>query len=428
MHQLLYASEHYNGHTFTVWEELIPFFSKETYSKPFGKLDDKFCFEITHNHGILSVNSSYYIGVDWIERGKVALFVEPKLNVKNENQVNFMSMLIDSLDAPENISHLDGLFDVNFDETWIAIPQQKDILSPILVVQFLKLLKGIVRMGLKKSYYTVTESLNSKIRGKILVGQQIKKNLLQNRHTSTICQYQEFGFNFPENQFLKTVLSFVEKYLHISDSFFSKPQKRQLNEIIDYCAPAFANVDELQDKRAELRVKNNVFFKDYVEAVRIGKFVLKRFSYNINKLSESSSMTPPFWVDMSKLFELYVFGKLKTIFSGPKEITYHDHFLGRKETDVLIRAKGFEAVVDCKYKPRYLRNNPSLEDMRQLAGYTRLKSVYKKLSISTDELINGLIIFSSQEGEKDIKREDLYSTPIDEYVGFYKLGIALPEI
>jgi 5-methylcytosine-specific restriction enzyme subunit McrC len=171
-----------------------------------------------------------------------------------------------------------------------------------------------------------------------------------------------------------------------------------------------------------------VFFRDYQQAVRIGQFILKRFSYNINKYSGSSAMTPPFWIDMSKLFELYVFGKLKTLFTGPMEVTYHDHFRGGKETDILIRAKGFEGVVDCKYKPRYLENDPSLEDKRQLAGYTRLKSVYKKLDVAPHELVNGLIIYSNQECPDGFEREKLYTNPIDEYVAFFKLGLRLPEI
>jgi 5-methylcytosine-specific restriction enzyme subunit McrC len=426
MQQLLYASEHYQEFTLAIDEEYKHLFVQENYNRLFGKQEKDFCFQISHQQGVLSINSSYYIGVDWIEKERVALYIEPKLN--SENQVNFLSMLIESLEAPENMNHLDGLFDVNFEESWIVIPQQKDLLSPILVIQFLKLLKHIVKKGLKKSYYIVTKSLRAKVKGKILVSNQIKKNILQNRKTINICEYQEYGINFLENQFLKTVLSFVKKYLTESNSYFSTFQKRQLNEILDYCMPAFASVDQLKDIREEPKVRNNVFFRDYKDAIRIGGFILKRFSYNINKLSETSSLTPPFWIDMSRLFELYVFGKLRTLFPVRNDLTYHDRYTGGKETDILIRAKNFEGVVDCKYKPRYLKNDPSLEDKRQLAGYTRLKSVYEKLGKSHNEVINGLIIFSSQECEKNFELDDLYRIPINEYVGFFKLGIALPEL
>ncbi len=75
-------------------------------------------------------------------------------------------MLIDSLEAPENLDHLDNLFDVEYDSPWITIPEQKDLLSPILIVQFLKLVQRIVRKGLKKSYYRVTENIDSHVKGK----------------------------------------------------------------------------------------------------------------------------------------------------------------------------------------------------------------------------------------------------------------------
>ncbi len=97
---------------------------------------------------------------------------------------------------------------------------------------------------------------------------------------------------------------------------------------------------------------------------------------------------------MSKLFELYVFGKFRKRFPERGALTYHDDFRGGKQTDIIIRAKGFKCVIDCKYKPQYENNAPSLADKRQLAGYTRLKSVYNKLEVSYEKLIPGLIIYS----------------------------------
>ena len=131
---------------------------------------------------------------------------------------------------------------------------------------------------------------------------------------------------------------------------------------------------------------------------------------------------------MSKLFELYVFQRLKVLFPAPEAITYHDRHKGKTETDILIRAADKQCVVDCKYKPRYGNSSPSLEDKRQLAGYTRQKSVYDKLSKPYCEVIRGLIIYSHQNTKDLFEIDSLFETSIDEYVDFYKLGISLPEL
>jgi len=382
------------------------------------------CFRIDNTGQNFTVDTNYFVGVDWLIPGQAAVYVEPKLN--DTEQVNYLGMLLQSLETPENLQHLEGLFHVDYDSPWIPIPQQKDRLSPLLIVQFLKLVQHIVRKGLKKSYYRVTENLDSRIKGKILVGQQIKENVVKNRLTKTVCNYQEYGFNTVENQFLKLVLEFVSSYLNQNSQFFNRAQNLQLRHILSYCLPTFEHVDSLKQKHASIHVKKNVFYKEYEEAIKIGGYILKRFSFNIDKTSQSSTSTPPFWIDMSKLFELYVFSKLVKIFPEAEAITYHDKFVGRKETDILLKKEEYKCVIDCKYKPRYEGQNPSLEDKRQLAGYVRLKSVYNKLNVPLDKIIKGLIIYSHQGCDEEIKKEELFKKEIGEYVEFYKLGVSLP--
>lgn len=429
MNRLIYASEQYENKSIDLTDELrIHFKINENYFKQFKtSSESRNCFKLSCEESDIRIETNYFIGVDWIITDKVSLYIEPKLN-DEVREIDFLNMLMDSLNAPENFNHLDDLFDIKYEESWIPIPQKKDILSPVLIVQFLKLLQHIVKKGLKKSYYNVQANLNGKVKGKILVASQIKENILKNKYTHTICQYQEFGVNYTENQYLKEVMSFVKTYICQSNNYFTNEQKKNLLNILNYCAPPFEQVEGLKNKHVKIKVKRNVFYKDYEEATRIGELILKRFSYNISKAGVVAVTTPPFWIDMSKLFELYVFKKLKEIFPISGEVTYHDRFLGKKETDILIRAENFQSVVDCKYKPRYIDNNPSLEDKRQLAGYTRLNSVYDKLKIPYNEIVKGLIIYSHQSFKSDISKEDLYKRPIKEYVDFYKLGISLPEV
>lgn len=427
MHQLLYISEqHQRKHLATLPDDFKSVLVKASYTKLFPYKADLLCFGVYNDEQTFTVDSNYFIGVDWIVRQKAAIYVEPKLNDGTE-EVDFLGMLLKSLEAPENLEHLEGLFHVDYDQPWITIPSQKDLLSPILVVQFLKLTQKIVRKGLKKSYYRITENLNSRVKGKILVGQQIKENIVKNRLTKTICNYQEYGINTYENQFLKLVLEFVGSWLNSKRHFFDKPQYSQLLSLLQYCSPAFEQVDILANKHQKIHNSANPFYKEYIEALKIGGYILKRFSFNITKTSTDQAETPPFWIDMSKLFELYVFQKLKDIFNSNGDVTYHDSFR-KKETDILIRATGYECVVDCKYKPQYKDNTPSLEDKRQLAGYTRLKSVYRELAMPLDKVIKGVLIYSHQSSPDKIQRNNLFETDMGEYVDFYKLGICLPVL
>jgi 5-methylcytosine-specific restriction enzyme subunit McrC len=407
-------------------DELKLILSGEVYKKTFYHKSDMLCFQLFNEKQVFTVDTNYFVGVDWLVSGKAAVYVEPKLN--QTQQVDFLGMLLQSFDAPENVEHLEGLFHVEYEQPWIPIPAQKDLLSPILIVQFLKLVQGIVRKGLKKSYYRVKENLNSRVKGKILVAQQIKENIIKNRVTKTICAYQEFGVNTKENQFIKLVMEFVSSYLNNKHSFFTNEQKQLLQNTLNYCLPTFDHVELPKRKHEKAHVRKNIFYKEYEEAIKTGEYILKRFSFNINKTSQNKTSTPPFWIDMSKLFELYVFGKLQKMFSQLNAITYHDTFLGRKETDILIKVDHFKCVIDCKYKPQYINNTPTLEDKRQLAGYTRLKSVYNKLNIPYNQIVPGLIIFSHQSCSNEIEKEKLFETEIGEYLQFYKLGVKLPEL
>lgn len=428
MHRLIYASEQHQSKALSVHDALKPLFQDIEYSRVFKvEAERPCCFKISHNQGKFAIDTSYYVGVDWVIKDKASIYIQSKLDEDN-TQVDVLGMLMESLEAPENLEHLESLFEVDYDTSWIPVPQEKDLLSPFLIVQFLKLLQHIVKKGLKKSYYTVQENLANRVKGKILVGRQLKENIFKNRQTNTVCEYQEFGVNCEENRFLKTVLSFVKAYVYQSETYFTSKQKLVLTQMLNFCEPAFHNVESLKNKHKEVKARRNIFFKDYEEAIRIGHYILKRFSYNISKVSTTASVTPPFWIDMSKLFELYVYRKLKDLFSTVDAVSYHDKYSGGKETDILIKTDGYKAIVDCKYKSQYKDHNPSLEDKRQLAGYTRLKSVYKKLKIPYNEVVDGIIVYSHQESPNYLLKEDLHRKRIEEYISFYKVGISLPVV
>lgn len=377
-----------------------------------NKSDDNYLFE-----------TSYFIGTDWLIENELSIYVEPKQN-EEKAHVNYLKMLMDALSESENLEHLDCLFEIDFKKPLISIHQTEDLLSPLLIIQYLHILKKITQKGLQKSYYRVSHNLNAKVKGKVLVNANLKHNLFKRKLVHTYCQYEEFGINTIENKILKKALKFAEKNLEKIPGIEWEP----LIELYSYIQPAFQLVnDEVQIEQLK-SITPNPLYKEYEEALKLAILILKRYGFTISSINSTQIKTPPFWIDMSKLFELYVFGKLRKVFPGKEQVTYHDTFIGGKETDILIRTEGYECVVDCKYKPNYHNHTPTLDDKRQLAGYTRQKSVYNKLGLPSNKVVKGVIIYSHQDCEDLFEKEDIFRREISEYVDFYKLGIRLPIV
>lgn len=404
----------------------------------------------------IELEANYYIGLDWLVGSERYIHVLPKMNKDvlnlfekrlevenpegltekvdedpylddtNFSQLDYIRMFMDAMQHPVIANYTDGLIFIDWDSKEIEIEQKEDALTPFLVVQFLNLLKQIVRKGLKKSYYKVQEHLTNRVKGKISVGTNIKSNVLKNRLTKTYCEYQEFGYDGAENRFLKKVLKFVQHYVVLNKTFF-KGTKETIDQMIAYCLPVFGQVsDHINDYELK-HFKHNPFFKEYEESIKIGNYILKRFSYNISNTSNQKIKTPPFWIDMPRLFELYVYHHLLEVFDK-SEIIYHFRTYGN-ELDFLLQKDNQKMVIDAKYKLHYKTSHVH-EDIRQVSGYARLKTVYNKLGLEDSrQLIDCLIIYPDNSTYKDDYKLDLkLKSEIKAYERVFKMGIPIPKI
>ncbi|MFT3846821.1 MAG: hypothetical protein QM725_17300 [Lacibacter sp.] len=392
---------------------------------------EKKCIEIKKDN---TLHTHYFIGVDWICSDK-AVYVSPKLNTNTTDtkeaidasslkETDFLKMLFHCLKYQDIGNEIEELFEVKWEQPTIEIEQKRDLLTPLLVVQFLGLVKIIVRKGLKKSYYKVEHNLNSRVKGRVLVGKTLKENVFKIRHLNTVCSYDEFGLNGFENRLLKRTLNFIRSYLPV---FQTLNTDAYIENLFNYITPAFEAVSDEVNLNDIRFTKTNPFYKEYEEAIRLAKMILKRFGYNISNVEKQTVNTHPFWIDMSKLFELYVLGLLKDQFKS--QVIYHPTY-NSKELDYLLLNPPM--VIDAKYKPRYLYTSV-LEDARQLSGYSRLHKVYDALKFEKDKIIDCLIIYPNQEsGNKNLSKfSELMEQPdseIREYVNFYKIGVELPVV
>ncbi len=425
--------------------------NKEAYlalqSKFFKK--DIHRFKVAQVSDGLELSADYCIGIGHLGATGRYLQVVPKLNKKSaasfeqsleeeqgtveagedkdDVEIDYLKMLLDVVSVPEAAKCTEGLLQIDWDEAEIVIESKDDQLTPMLVVQFLNILQGIVRKGLRKSYYNVTENLNSRVKGKILVGEQIKRNVFRNKFTYTYCSYETFGIDSAENRLLKKALQFTISYVENFKDVF-QPNYNDLQQMIAYCRAAFETIgNEVEDH--ELRhIKANPFFKEYKDGIRLAHAILKRFAYNISQTTQQKIATPPFWIDMPRLFELYVYSKM--VEHNPR-LEKHIHFQFAtygNALDILVSDPKHQMVIDAKYKLHY-QNGHIHDDIRQVAGYARLKKVRKKLNIDDDDdrNIDCLIIYPDLEnGEDSLSLKNLLRNEIKPYHKVYKLGLKLP--
>lgn len=406
--------------------------NNKSYSQYFnGRKSDNLCYSIIcdsdNDVANYKFETSYYIGTDWVVENELPIHVQPKLN-NQDRELNFLQMLSEALEHTESMEHLEHLFEIDFKKPMIEIHQSEDLLSPLMVVQFLHLLKRIVRKGLKKSYYRVEENLNARVKGKILVNNTIKKNHQNNKNQFTFCNYQAYGYDSIENSILKKALTFVKGALDNIRGIDTK----ELYNLYNYVSPAFSQVSKDVSTKELRQYKPNPLFKEYKQAIQFAKLILKKYGYNISKVNSHKVKTPPYWIDMSKLFELYVFGKLKEVFPLNGEIKYQEKVYYR-ELDYLLKSKDgkYKMVIDAKYKPRYSNRHIEIDDLRQVITYSRMSKVYDKLDVEVDKNIDCLIIYPDQSLYKN-NFEDLdfksHDFRVKEYVNVFNVGISLPEI
>lgn len=391
----------------------------------FKQREDCKCIEITQDSKSKKLNSNFYIGTDWLSKNEIAVYVAPKLNDEAQ-QTDYLKMLFSCLRHSDVATYTKNLYEIKFEDPYIEIEQKQDLLTPLLVVQFLQMVKTIVRKGLKKSYYKVEYNLNAKIKGKVLVAQTLKQNIIKNKPTKTFCQYDEFGFNSIENRILKRTLVFVQKYLALFPDYL-----KLASPVINYCLPVFHEVDENIDLKTLKGITHNSFYKEYKEALHISSLILKRFGYNIKEIDTLNNKTvkvPPFWIDMPKLFELYVLGMLKDKYFNCIKFQIQGTY---GQPDFVFVSDNVKMIIDTKYKRKYQQEKYQAEDIRQLSGYARDTKVLSKLGYITaeeqDNVIDCLIIYPDQTAS-DKLADNLKEKPISGFTKFYKMAIKLPVI
>lgn len=336
-----------------------------------------------------NLQASYYIGAGWLVENELSLIVTPKI----EN-IDFTQMFLSALQTEndEDAKYFSKCYGIDFDKSVIEAPSVCNLLTPLLLIHYISLLERLVSAGLKKDYITITENLKGKIKGQIIFSQQLSQNIIPKREYRTVCRYQTYTEDIPVNRLLKKALLFAQTMVHTwmqSHNSYRKIQRR-INKLLI----AFTNVYEGIDISQVQHLQNNKLFRTYPDAVRVAKIILRRYDYSLSNISEYNHRTPPFWIDMSRLYEMYVLNILRERY-GKNILFQVSGYRGCKADYLHV---GEKIIIDAKYKPRYNYSNGGiLPDIREISGYARDKRILRTLDVESDEKeVKCLIIYPQQ--------------------------------
>ena len=350
--------------------------------------------------------ASHYIGITWLETNKLCAVIEPRLKKINWEEIYRAAL---SVNTPFEADYFSKCYGIDFDSPQIEIKSNTVELTPLLILHFLSLLTKLFNSGLKKGYITREENLKSKVKGRILIQQHLQKNILAKHEDRTFCRFTEFTTDIPENRLLKKALLFCQRYAQQHKSLEVK-KRAEIGKFLSYFEGVSDNISISQIQR----VAKNKIYKHYPEACRVAKMILQRYDYSISNVKEENGKhkVPPYWIDIARLFELYVYSKLDKVYPG--EIQFQANGWGLTAVDYI--KKGAEPlIIDAKYKPRYDNKTIDLADIREISGYARDEKILEALGSE-----------ARKSGFSELKGEFRDLMKVDGFIDFYKIAIALP--
>jgi len=383
------------------------------------------------------IKAKYKIGADWLIENKLPILVRPKMD--NLDYVKMFSECLKELPWDDNRiqQEISQSYGYNFGKSRIELKYTSintDI-DVILIQHYIAVLKRIVRKGLIKNYIDIEENLRNKIKGKILFGRHVRKNVLTGNVTRNFCRYQNYTEDCVENRILKKALRYAITYLkdiNFRDSELLTDARRIIRK--------FERVSDDYDAKQVLHYKFNSVYKEYKESIKIARMILERFNFSIYECenTETTMKIPPFWINMWRLFELYVLAKLQKAYGD--EIKYQFKSEGTRERLDFIK-KDEQTILDAKYQNFWNEHkkwldkkykNPKrkeiIDAIRQLSGYARNKSFRKEFEVEDNHIMKCVIVYPDENGKNDFDENKVVSedNEIGEYISFYKIGIKLP--
>lgn len=278
-------------------------------------------------------------------------------------------------------------------------------LYEIFINMYLQEVRQLVKRGIKSSYVGVEDNLNF-YKGKLLVNEHIKRNMVHQEHFYV--RYDEYQVNRPENRLIKSTLL---KLQNITSSVENSKAIRQLLTSFEMLPPSI-NFDK---DFSQVVIDRNT--KDYEMLMQWSKVFLKNKSFTTFSGTEN---VRALLFPMEKVFEAYVAQNMKKVFSKYHwNVSTQDkgHYLFNKLNGenyrkfairpdlVVTRDDNSVVILDTKWKKlindRRKNYGISQADMYQMYAYSKkygTSEIWLLYPVSTDMINQDTIIFDSGDG------------------------------
>lgn len=377
----------------------------------------------------VQIEASYFVGVDWVFPDAVSILMRPKVE-----GVDMPKMLERVLSIPDAIKESDKLLTVRQREKPISDAEDCDRFLLFVAVAFLQNIRRIVRKGLLKSFRTEDETLRYRVKGKLRVSDTLRKMRVGDPFARTVCSPQRFDADTSANRILKLVLRRMHNVLAARTKALGS-NGRNLTSETTRLLRAFVEVSDMETwHRGEATPVVNPVFSEYIAALQLGrKFLLYEGIAAFAKTECKPRRIVPYWIDMARVFELYVLADLRRN-AAVQDVLYRRPFKPNLEPDFLLDLLGAEipfncCVADAKYKTQYANDENDTDGARQLSGYARPKKVIDWMSAhghsDRRHIVPCLIIHPDQSSENEhIDFSKL--RPLKYREDFWKIGIKIP--
>lgn len=286
----------------------------------------------------------------------------------------------------------------------------------LLYLSFVASCFSVCRKGLKKTMAKERGNLTAKIRGKINVAQNLKRNTLRGRNDRFFCEFPIFTTNNIENRALKTVLRECSRALrgHVLNS-------PEIKKMIRFCFDALRHVSDLPITSREIGgLSATGLYSYYKPAVHQASFILGK-QFGSPKFADLVSdqtfgVTLPYLINMQLVFELYCRKKIKDILPASLIMDqYQDgldvrdqgqnvadlHINKLLKPDIVLRNYKSDQVVmvlDAKYKQSAVVNR---SDTLQMLAY----------AFNTAPLSCGFLFPKNGQVDEEVQQQITLRTP-----------------
>ena len=336
--------------------------------------------KIKPSHFIGAVNLSF--GVE-----QHPFVVKPRTLLENQAPVDYGAMFASVLATPSHVTgmELNWLFGCDPDARPIravGLPQ----LTLLEVTAFLATTARFVKRHLRQGFVQVRENLTGRARGRILIADQIRENLVRARPDRMVCAYQQFNLDTLENRLLKAALEVCTRWIASNPHY-----PPQLQHWVWAIRAALASVPEYRPHPSDWsRVRKKGLMATYEQPLAMARLVLTRLHLRPNGQAEESERTLPFFLDANRLFEGWVGVCLNKVCNSVqsqewKTLNIYGHSYNFRP-DFIIKYNEQQIVVDSKYKP----DGPELQDLYQVIGYARLLANPEPIGGDCNQRIEGL--------------------------------------